>query len=182
MALQNGDFFYGHRSMSSQISFRITSMYQITVSPYLILSMIYTSLLACSILCLTSNGPTMFAHTMNHGMSSRPMNLIYYQNLLIKSFIPPSRRMQPLIILVHLITHGLTVRLILCQLFKWSTSTFHSVYNANNSDIYVLKRDLTKKGRSPYVLIKMYPMIQVLNSTGSGDDTLEWRYSMYPNN
>jgi len=53
---------------------------------------------------------------------------------------------------VVVFSHGLTVRLILCQLFKWSISTFHSVYNANNCDIYILKRDLTKKGRSPYVL------------------------------
>lgn len=53
---------------------------------------------------------------------------------------------------VVVFSHGLTVRLIMCQLFTWSISTFHSVYNANNCDLYVLRRDLDKRGDSPYVL------------------------------
>ena len=53
---------------------------------------------------------------------------------------------------VVVFTHGLTMRLILCQLFHWSVDTFHSVYNAHNCSIYVLRRDLSQKGRSPYAL------------------------------
>jgi broad specificity phosphatase PhoE len=53
---------------------------------------------------------------------------------------------------VIVFSHGLTVRLILCQLFSWSINTFHSVYNAKNCDLYVLQKDLTKRGRSPYIL------------------------------
>lgn len=50
------------------------------------------------------------------------------------------------------VTHGLTMRFVLMQLFHWSPTTFHSVWNADNCDIYVLKKDLTKPGMSPYVL------------------------------
>ncbi|MGK3736230.1 MAG: broad specificity phosphatase PhoE [Bacillariaceae sp.] len=53
---------------------------------------------------------------------------------------------------VIVFSHGLTVRLILCQLFAWSINTFHSVYNARNCDLYVLKKDLIERGRSPYIL------------------------------
>jgi len=38
------------------------------------------------------------------------------------------------------------------QLFHWSPTTLHSVWNAQNCDIYVLRKDLNKPGRSPYVL------------------------------
>jgi hypothetical protein len=38
------------------------------------------------------------------------------------------------------------------QLFSWSPTTFHSVYNVHNCDLYVLKKDLQKPGISPYVL------------------------------
>lgn len=50
------------------------------------------------------------------------------------------------------VTHGLTMRFVLMQLYGWSPTTFHSVWNAENCDIYVLKKDLTKPGLSPYVL------------------------------
>jgi broad specificity phosphatase PhoE len=50
------------------------------------------------------------------------------------------------------VTHGLTIRFILMQLFGWSPTTFHSIWNAGNCDMYVLKRDLSKPGTSPYVL------------------------------
>lgn len=50
------------------------------------------------------------------------------------------------------VTHGLTMRFILMQLFNWSPTTFHSVWNADNCAMYVLQRDLTKPGLSPYVL------------------------------
>ena len=50
------------------------------------------------------------------------------------------------------VTHGLTMRFILMQLFGWSPTTFHSVWNAGNCDIYVLRKDLSKPGPSPYIL------------------------------
>jgi len=51
-----------------------------------------------------------------------------------------------------IVTHGLTMPFILMQLFGWSPTTFHSVWNAQNCDIYVLRKDLSKPGLSPYVL------------------------------
>jgi len=50
------------------------------------------------------------------------------------------------------VTHGLTMRFILMALYCWSPTTFHSVWNASNCDVYVLRRDLSKPGVSPYVL------------------------------
>jgi len=50
------------------------------------------------------------------------------------------------------VTHGLTMRLILMQLFGWSPNTFGSVWNARNCSCYVLNKDLCKPGSSPYVL------------------------------
>jgi len=50
------------------------------------------------------------------------------------------------------VTHGLTMRFVLMQLFHWSPTTFHSVWNANNCDLYVLRKDLQKPGLSPYIL------------------------------
>lgn len=49
------------------------------------------------------------------------------------------------------VTHGLTMRFVLMQLFQWSPTTFHSVWNADNCNIYVLRKDLSKPGPSPYV-------------------------------
>ena len=46
-------------------------------------------------------------------------------------------------------THGLTMRLILMQLRSWSPNTFHTVWNAQNCDIYVLERDPSRSGLSP---------------------------------
>eukprot|EP00747_Dinoflagellata_sp_TGD_P089960 gnl/TRDRNA2_/TRDRNA2_164513_c0_seq5.p1 gnl/TRDRNA2_/TRDRNA2_164513_c0~~gnl/TRDRNA2_/TRDRNA2_164513_c0_seq5.p1 ORF type:complete len:588 (-),score=78.22 gnl/TRDRNA2_/TRDRNA2_164513_c0_seq5:463-2226(-) len=53
---------------------------------------------------------------------------------------------------VVVITHGLTMRFILMQLFGWSPNTFHTVWNADNCDMYVLKKNLTLKGHDPYQL------------------------------
>ncbi|GAX25537.1 hypothetical protein FisN_28Hh005 [Fistulifera solaris] len=50
------------------------------------------------------------------------------------------------------VTHGLTMRFVLMQLFSWSPTTFHSVWNAGNCDMYVLRKDLSKAGPYPYVL------------------------------
>jgi len=38
------------------------------------------------------------------------------------------------------------------QLYHWSPNTFHAVWNAANCDVYVLRKDLSKPGPSPYVL------------------------------
>ena len=50
------------------------------------------------------------------------------------------------------VTHGLTMRFVLMQLYSWSPNTFHSVWNAGNCDVYVLRKDLSKPGLAPYVL------------------------------
>lgn len=51
-----------------------------------------------------------------------------------------------------IVTHGLTMRLILMGLYDWSPNTFHSVWNASNCDVHVLQKDLSLPGISPYVL------------------------------
>lgn len=53
---------------------------------------------------------------------------------------------------VIVVTHGLAMRCILMQLFGWSPDTFHTVWNAKNCDMYVLKYDPKKKGRMQYSL------------------------------
>jgi len=53
---------------------------------------------------------------------------------------------------VVVITHGMTMRLILMQLYGWSPNTFHTVWNAGNCDMYVLKKNLDLPGESPYYL------------------------------
>ena len=52
------------------------------------------------------------------------------------------------------VTHGLTMRLILMQLFGWSPNTFHTIWNAGNCDCYVLRKDEGVPGRSPFVLCR----------------------------
>ena len=53
---------------------------------------------------------------------------------------------------VVVVTHGLTMRFILMQLFGWSPHTFSTVWNAGNCDMYVLKYDGQLRGRAPYRL------------------------------
>merc|ERR1712187_8932 len=53
---------------------------------------------------------------------------------------------------IVVITHGLTMRLILMQLYGWSPNTFHTVWNAGNCDVYVLAKDLSLQTRYPYKL------------------------------
>ena len=53
---------------------------------------------------------------------------------------------------IVVVTHGLTMRHILTQLFGWSPTTFHSVWNARNCDMYVLRKDLKYPGLSPFAL------------------------------
>jgi broad specificity phosphatase PhoE len=49
-------------------------------------------------------------------------------------------------------SHGLTMRCCLMQLYSWSPTTFHTVYNVANCGIYILRMDLSIPGASPYVL------------------------------
>merc|ERR1719247_3237025 len=53
---------------------------------------------------------------------------------------------------VIVVTHGLTIRLLLMQIFDWSPNTFETVWNAGNCDIYVLEKDLSKAGPVPFTL------------------------------
>lgn len=53
---------------------------------------------------------------------------------------------------VIVVTHGLTMRFILMQLFMWSPNTFHTVFNAGNCEMYVLQKDDSLPGHSPYAL------------------------------
>mmetsp|Transcript_16957 Transcript_16957/g.28267 ORF Transcript_16957/g.28267 Transcript_16957/m.28267 type:complete len:352 (-) Transcript_16957:170-1225(-) len=52
------------------------------------------------------------------------------------------------------VTHGLTMRLILMQLYGWSPNTFSSVWNAGNCAMYVLQLDESEfaRGLAPYKL------------------------------
>jgi len=50
------------------------------------------------------------------------------------------------------VCHGLTMRMILMQLYGWSPNTFATIWNANNCDAYVLRLELSRPGDSPYVL------------------------------
>merc|ERR1712216_620363 len=49
-------------------------------------------------------------------------------------------------------THGLTMRVLLMMVLGWSVDTFHTVWNAENCHIYVLKKDLEQKSQFPYAL------------------------------
>jgi hypothetical protein len=53
---------------------------------------------------------------------------------------------------VVVFSHGLTMRCCLMQLYSWSPTTFHTVYNVSNCGMYVLRKDLSIPGSSPYVL------------------------------
>ena len=52
------------------------------------------------------------------------------------------------------VSHGLTMRLVLMQLYGWSPNTFSTIWNAGNCDMYVLKRDLSRPGHSPYEICR----------------------------
>lgn len=53
---------------------------------------------------------------------------------------------------VLVVTHGLTMRLLLMRLFHWSPDTFETVWNPNNCEIWVLKKNLALKTELPYEL------------------------------
>lgn len=55
---------------------------------------------------------------------------------------------------IVVVTHGLTMRLILMQLFHWSPNTFHTVWNPDNCAMFVLRKNLSKPGQWPYELDK----------------------------
>jgi hypothetical protein len=80
---------------------------------------------------------------------------------------------------VVVITHSLTMRFVLMQLYSWSPFTFHSVWNAKPCDMYVLRRDLTKPGISPYVLDTVHGdtpassvavWVEMIKTTSDGKD------------
>jgi len=53
---------------------------------------------------------------------------------------------------VLVVTHGLTMRLLLMRLFHWSPDTFETVWNPNNCEIWVLKKNLDLRSDLPYEL------------------------------
>lgn len=53
---------------------------------------------------------------------------------------------------IVVVTHGLTMRFILMVVMDWSVNTFETVWNADNCAVWVLKKDLSRNGLSPYVL------------------------------
>eukprot|EP01063_Lacrimia_lanifica_P020806 TRINITY_DN28097_c0_g1_i1.p1 TRINITY_DN28097_c0_g1~~TRINITY_DN28097_c0_g1_i1.p1 ORF type:complete len:328 (+),score=97.18 TRINITY_DN28097_c0_g1_i1:49-1032(+) len=54
-----------------------------------------------------------------------------------------SRRKGPQVEDVLVVTHGLAMRLFLAAAFKWSPDTFETVYNPENCEVWVLKKDPT---------------------------------------
>jgi len=53
---------------------------------------------------------------------------------------------------IVVVTHSLSMRFVLMQLYNWSPTTFHSVWSSGVCDMYVLRKDLNKRGTSPYDL------------------------------
>jgi len=53
---------------------------------------------------------------------------------------------------VLVVTHGLTMRLLLMRLYGWSPDTFETVWNPKNCDIWVLQKNLGLKSDIPYDL------------------------------
>lgn len=53
---------------------------------------------------------------------------------------------------VVVVTHGLTMRFILMVVNQWSPRSFESIWNAKNCAMWVLKKDLSLPGPSPYRL------------------------------
>lgn len=87
---------------------------------------------------------------------------------------------------VIVVSHGLTMRFILMHLNHWSVSTFHSVWNANNCDIYVLKKDSAVLGPKPYVLSDLgdkpesSKILEVTMQDGSKKVVELWDYLAIP--
>lgn len=91
---------------------------------------------------------------------------------------------------VVVVCHGLSIRFLLMQLYSWSPTTFHSVYNAGNCDAYVLRKDLSKPGLSPYVLdpvhgdvpqssIDIHVRLKLPQQTGGGSITVERVFKLH---
>lgn len=53
---------------------------------------------------------------------------------------------------VLIVTHGLTMRLLLMRMNRWSPDTFETVWNPENCGIWILKKDLSLDADLPYVL------------------------------
>ena len=74
---------------------------------------------------------------------------------------------------IVVVTHGLTMRIILMMIRGWSPQTFSTVWNADNCDIYVLDR--VKWG--PDASICRTPF--VLNEELSDDIRSSWTIAVY---
>jgi broad specificity phosphatase PhoE len=72
----------------------------------------------------------------------------WHGSVVLHNWKPDRDRVDNIIV----VTHGLTMRLILMQLFGWSPDTFPTVWNAGNCEMYVLKADPNGRGRSSYYL------------------------------
>jgi broad specificity phosphatase PhoE len=53
---------------------------------------------------------------------------------------------------IVVVTHSLSMRFVLMQLYNWSPFTFHSVWSAKACELYVLRKDLSIPGIDPYIL------------------------------
>jgi len=77
----------------------------------------------------------------------------FFWNVLLNLNTEP---MQDVVENVLVVTHGLTIRLLLMQLYKWSPDTFETVYNLENCEYYVLEKESRRlqsyQGRLPYGL------------------------------
>jgi len=53
---------------------------------------------------------------------------------------------------VLIVTHGLTMRLLLMRMYRWSPETFETVWNPSNCCLWVLQKDLSLDADIPYSL------------------------------
>jgi broad specificity phosphatase PhoE len=82
---------------------------------------------------------------------------------------------------IVVVTHSLSMRFVLMQLYNWSPFTFHSVWSAQACELYVLRKDLAIPGIDPYILDDIHgdmPRSSVnvhvrLKKNESVDDTVE---------
>jgi len=85
------------------------------------------------------------------------------------------------------VTHGLTMRLLLMRYFNWSPQTFDSVYNPGNCDMWVLAKDeatrrycIEPRYCSPPCMPWATRQVRVLNTSGGTDDYTIVNYLALP--
>jgi len=64
---------------------------------------------------------------------------------------------------ILIVTHGLTARFLVMRYFRWSISTFESVFNLQNAEFWVLKRD--PDGRYHFCCVEGHPIRSSMNVT-----------------